>query len=88
MEGGGDGDGDRGEEEGEEEECVVRDVKVRLGLGDESCDALPVVWSGLVCAASKNTDQHPANTEQGFNKPVYFRRCLDSFQGQKVTTWL
>ena len=50
MVGGGDGDGDRGEEEGEEEECVVRDVKVRPGLGDESCDALPVVcWSRLVC---------------------------------------
>ena len=47
----GDGDGDRGEGDtpGKEEECVVRDVKVRPVLGDESCDALTagLVWSGL-----------------------------------------
>ena len=35
---GGIGDGDRGEGDspGKEEECVVRDVKVRPVLGDES----------------------------------------------------
>ena len=44
----------------------------------------PPLWS----AASKNTDEPAKTTEQGFNKPVYFRRCLDSFQGQKVTTRL
>ena len=71
----------------------VLDVTRRSDWGREMrgevSDALqhsttPPLWS----AASKNTDQPAKTTEQGFNKPVYFRRCLDSFQGQRVTTWL
>ena len=66
MEGGGDGDGDRGEEEGEEEECVVRDVKVRLGW--EMRAVMHCLWSGLVwCVQHQKT---PTNIQPTLSRAL------------------